>query len=360
VEWWAVAAGLHPRSRATVLRIAGDLAARMDFDTGHVRYGLDATADRLGIDRATVKRHVLRLREAGLLAWVVKGSQTNIRRALGLKGYAGTATVYAAVIPRSYDEAYGNQIVGTGYTARLVTRGAHLPVDNPPVDNPDAPPSLTVVEEEGKAEVDGGLNNTSRQRASRPTASSPSRGKRSSRGRGAGRSPVQVARDCRIAAQVRPRVNWTQTETIRRLAFALRPLIDRGLDVHEIAAELTSWHLVWRPSRPAAYIYVQLARQDAADAARAAAVHPLDNAAWTAWTEGRGREARVMAALCGAGERTNADRRAAVEQAWANPLLVLDHLDEHGIDDTLALYGARLVSLAERLAASGAHFTCRW
>jgi hypothetical protein len=341
-----------------VLRIAEHIAGRADFDTGHARYCLEQIAADLDLDRATVKRHIARLREAGLLAWVVQGSRTNIRRALGLKGYAGTATVYAAVIPPAYDRAHGNRVVGTGYTARLLTPGAHLTMGNSPVDNPDAPPSLTVVKKEGKVKVDGGFNDTSRKRASRPRASAPSGEQRSSGGGGARRSPAQVARDCLIAARVRPLVNWTQGEGIRRLAFALRPLIDQGLDVHEIAAELTAWHLVWRPSRPAAYIRVQLARVADHQGALDAAVAPMDNAAWSAWVTGRDREQRVMAALQAA--PTAAARATAVQEAWANPLLVLDHADEHGADSALDLYGPRLVALAERLTASGAHITCRW
>jgi hypothetical protein len=350
-----------------VLRVAAHLAAGMDYDTGHARYRLDRTAADLGLDRATVKRHVARLREAGLLVWVVQGSRTNIRRALGMRGYAGTATVYAAVIPPAYDEAHGNVVLGTGYTARLLTPGARPAVGNSPVDDPDAPPSLTVVEEEGKAKVEGGLNDTSRQRASRPRASAPSGEKRSSRSGGKRRSPAQVARDCLIAARVRPLVNWTQSEGIRRLAFALRPLIDQGLDVHDIAAELSAWHLVWRPSKPAAYIRVQLAKAADHQAALDAAAHPMDNPQWAAWAARRqadrdqqAREQRVLAEMAAADGRAEADRRLAIEEAWANPLLVLDHLDEHGPEDTLAYYGARLTSIAERLAASGAHITCRW
>lgn len=350
-----------------MLRISADLASRMDYDTGHARYCLDDTAARLGIDRATVKRHVVRLREAGLLAWVSKGSRTNIRRALGLKGYAGTATVYAAVIPPVYDQAHENVVVGTGYEARLLTPGAPRPVDNSPVDNPDAPPSLTVVKEEGKLKVDGGYNDTSRKRASRSTASAPSGENRSSTGGGPRRSPLQVARDCRIAARVRPLVGWTQIEGIRRLAYSLRPLIDQGLDAHEIAAELTSWHMLWRPSRPAAYICVKLAKAQAYDAALDAAAHPMDNAGWAEWIgrrdrrrEQEAREQEVLAAMAAADGRAEEERQLDIQHAWANPLLVLDHLDEHGPEETLAYYGPRLTAVAERLAASGARFTCRW
>lgn len=358
---WLIAAGLHPRAGATTQRVAEDLAGRMDFDTGHVRYCLDETAARLGVSRATVKRHVKVLRELGALAWLVHGTKTNIRRVLGMPGYAGTATVYAAVIPPVYDHAMGHRLVGAGYAARIVVEHPAGPVDNSAGRIADAPPSLSVVKEERKVEVESGLKNTSRERASRPTASTSSiscQGQRRSSDGGVGRrSPAQVARDCWIAAQVRPRVNWTQPErSLRRLAFALRPLIDRGLGVHDIVAELHSWLLLWRPARPAAYIRAQLAEHAAQEAARAAAVHPLDNAAWRAWDEQR----TGAVAAAGGGARTDGDRRAAREIAWANPAVVGDHLAEYGPDDTLDLYGARLTSLAERFAASGAAFTARW
>ncbi|RIH58097.1 hypothetical protein D3C59_37350, partial [Streptomyces sp. SHP22-7] len=130
---WLIAAGLHGRANATTRRIAEDLAARMDYDTGHVRYCLDETVTRTGVSKASVKRHVGYLRELGALAWVQHGTRTNIRRAMGLKGYAATATIYAAVIPAVYDHAMGHRIIGAGYTARIVIdqRGQQQPTSPP-------------------------------------------------------------------------------------------------------------------------------------------------------------------------------------------------------------------------------------
>lgn len=349
---WSIAAGLHPRAGATTVRVAEDLAERMDYDTGHARYCLDETAARLGINRSTVKRHVAVLRELGLLAWVMHGTRTNIRRALGLKGYAGTATVYAATIPPVYDHAMGHTLIGTGYTARIVIdQRGQQPA------GADAPPSLTVVKKSPAAEVESGFKNTSRERATRPTApiSLPTQKTAGNSGGAARRRPAaQVARDCRIAAQVRPRVNWTQGEGIRRLAHALRPLIDQGLDVHDIVAELGSWWLTWRPSRPAAYIRVQLAKQQALEAERAAAVDPEDNAEWQALCEQQAADAASLEALFGRipRQRTDDDRRTA--RAAGRVLLqrVIDHLEEHGDDDTLDLYGTDLAARAAHAAAS--------
>jgi hypothetical protein len=259
---WLVAAGLHPKANQTTLAIARDLADRMDYTTGHVRYGLEDMPARLGVSRATVARHVSYLRELGALAWVQHGSKANIRRVLGQKGYAGTATVYAAVIPAVYDHAMGHTLIGSGYGARIVVDQREQAVETP---------SLTLVNEVVQVQVDSGKNNyIPRQGASRSTDSSPGEQikKRSNR-RGAnkgstGRSALQVVEDIRIARQVRPRVPWTQREGLRRLAFALRPLIDEGMDAHEVAAYLTGMCLTWRPAAPAAYIRTELLRRQEA------------------------------------------------------------------------------------------------
>ncbi|MCI3279183.1 hypothetical protein [Streptomyces cylindrosporus] len=273
---WLIGSGLHPKANATTLRVAEDLAARMDYSTGHARYCEADMVARTSIPRATLYRHVGYLRELGALAYVRHGSRKNIRAAMGLKGYAATATEYAAVIPATYDHAMGHRIVGTGYRARIVIdmrNQAPKPVDtagNPPVENPAEPgletPSLTWVEEDGKRKVVGGSNYTSQQTASRDRASIPQQKSKSNSGSKSGRHALQVAQDIRIAAQVRPLVTWTQRVPLRPLAFCLRPLIDRGMDAYGIAAYLNGLCTGgrWRPRRPAAYIRTVLAdRQQA-------------------------------------------------------------------------------------------------
>jgi hypothetical protein len=306
---WLIAAGLHPRANATTQTIADDLAQRMDYDTGHVRYCLDEMADRLGLSRATVKRHVGYLRELGALAWVQHGTRHNIRRALGLKGYAATATIYAATIPPMYDHAKGHTIVGTGYRARIIVdyRNTPKPVDNPPVDNSGTaglePPSLTSVEEEGKLKVVGGCNYTSQASRDResPTRPASKTNRSSNSGTGTGRHALQVAQDILIARQVRPLVNWTQREGLRRLAFALRPLIDRGLDAYGIAGFLNGLCPGdrWRPKAPANYIRTVLAdRQARAERQeQTAAKYELENPAVGAFQARIGARVDFMAGL---------------------------------------------------------------
>ncbi|MFJ2060291.1 cell wall protein [Streptomyces sp. NPDC087908] len=264
---WLVAAGLHPRASETTVVVARDLASRMDYGLGLVLYDLEGTVRRTGLSRATVKRHVAVLRELAALVWVRHGSKRNLR--LPGRAYTATATVYGAVIPRVYDEVMGNRITGDGYEARVcgvTERGreravaqAGAAVDERAVDNSGRrvrePHSRGSSSLRGKVQMAGGVNDTSRARRRAKTL----RPRKINCG-GVRRSARQVARDIAIARQVRPLVPWAQRESLRRLAFALRPLIDRGLDARAIADELYGMCLGWRPARPAAYIQASLAR----------------------------------------------------------------------------------------------------
>ncbi|MFH8492382.1 cell wall protein [Streptomyces longisporoflavus] len=372
---WLLSAGIHPRANATTLRVAEDLAKRMDYSTGHVRYCLDGTSARLGLSRATVKRHVAVLRELGALVWAVHGTRTNVRRTRGLGGYAGTATVYAAVIPPAYDHAMGHQIVGSGYDARIVVHQPAAPEQSSerstsepsacergsseqgsseqdsgqisgPLSEGSAPPSLTLVEEKGKVQMAGGFNYTPRRRASRSKSrKSQSRSAVGGESTTTRRSPAQVAREILQTRTVRALVNWTQREPLRRLAFSLRAYFDRGLSAHEIAAELIGMCLTWRPSRPAAFIQAQLRREARENAAResaeAAAGDPRSNAAWQEWLARATPETPV---------RTDTDRRLARLYSWDQWAEVADHYAEDP-DDALDLYGTRLCVHAVRQAS---------
>lgn len=273
---WLIAAGLHPKANATTQRIADDLADRMDYDTGHVRYCQDEMVARLGISKASLKRHINYLRELGALAWVQHGTRINIRRAMGLKGYAATATVYAAVIPAVYDHAMGHRIVGAGYGARIVIdqRGqapvqnrvlnqpsnTSGPVDNSPVENPGCeglePPSLTWVEEDGKLKMVGGSNYTSQAR--QPKTRIPHQ---QSHIDGRKRTAADVKKASKTVRLVRALVGWTQSVPLRKLEFELRPFTDQGLDAYQIAADLNGMctGMRWRPTNPVAFLRARLA-----------------------------------------------------------------------------------------------------
>ena len=387
---WLVAAGLHPGASRTTVRIAEDLAARMDYRRGIVVYDLTGTARRTDTSEATVKRHVKVLRELGALVWLVHGSKRNI--ALPGEPYMATATIYGAVIPPVFDEAMGHRLTGSGYegrvcgvteagreravaavTARSEARQARRtgrsgqsrasvrcaaraqqapgarPVDNRGVDNSSSPGhephSPGSYHQSPEAEVESGSKDTSQ--ASRRTDPSPShQKKRSNSGRcGSGRPAWQVQWDVTIARQVRPLVGWTQRAGLRQLAFALRPLIDEGLDVHTIAAELHAWHLTWSPARPAAYITAQLRRRALRQTALDHATAPQANTAWVAWREQEHQAAAVLDQLLGAAAapRTDADRRLARQHGIYDPQLVIDAYEDDP-DDAFDLYGITLVS----------------
>lgn len=372
---WLVAAGLHPKANQTTLAVAQDLCRRMDYSTGHVRYDLEGTAARLDIHRSNVARHVRYLRELGALVWVERGTRANIRKALGMGGYAATATVYAATIPAAYDHALGHQIIGTGYGARIVrdyrqmpdTRPpasipnqAATPVDNAssgPVDNSAkrslATPSLTSANEESKVQMVGGFNYTPHagRRTNHAPTNTPNHG--SNNDGHARRTPLQVAREIRETRRVRALTNWTQREGLRRLAYVLRPLFDRGLDSDQIAAELAGMCQGWRPAHPANYIRAALAQEAARLAAQEAADERIANSTWRDQAAQHAADLASLAALFGATEdtpaRTDDDRRAA-RLDWNNWPEIADHYNDDP-DDALDLYGIRLCAYAVKKSA---------
>lgn len=310
---WLVSSGLHPRAYGTTVRVAEDLARRMDYIEGRVLFDLEGTARRLRVSRATVKRHVRVLRELGALVWLVHGSKRNLQKPG--RRYTATATVYGAAVPPVYDEAMGHRITGSGYGARVcgvtdagreraITEArrrqaagdeALETVDDEAVDNPREggcePPSLGCRGLLGAAEVSGGFNYTRRRaRKSQPATSpcdfdrsqSPApRGRKRGRDwaaqdsrniaarnrrrseRSRGRTPSQARRDVAIAEQVRAVVPWVRPQKdLRRLAFVLRPLIDAAPDPDAVACTLLAWSWTWRrdwaPQQPAAYISARL------------------------------------------------------------------------------------------------------
>jgi hypothetical protein len=349
---WLIAAGLHGRANATTLAVAEDLAARMDYDTGHVRYCEADMVARTGISRASIYRHVGYLRELGALAWVQHGTRANSRRQMGLTGYAATATIYAAVIPAVFDHAMGHTIVGSGYEARIVIdqRGqaripsqSRKPVDNPAVDNSASEaretPSLTWVREESQVQVVGGSNYTSQARQAKsriPHQSSQIDGRR--------RTAADVEKASKTVRLVRALVNWTQTVPLRRLEYVLRPWTDRGWDAFRIADELHGMcaGLRWKPARPDAFIRARIS---------ADTQHREELAQAVAWEDSTAyRNLASLAAVFGPAqpepepERTDEDRlRARMDwNVWPE---VLDHLAEDQ-DDAIDLYGKRLCQYA--------------
>ncbi|MFG2463366.1 hypothetical protein ACGFWE_40825 [Streptomyces sp. NPDC048523] len=355
----------------------------MDFDTGEVRYCLEDMVARLGLSRATVSRHVAYLREMGSLAWVKRGSRTNVRRALGLGGYAPTATVYAAVIPGVYDRALGHTVVGSGYTARIVIdqrgRGssAILPVDNSPEDSrcsdPDETPSLMVVKEVDQVQVVGGNDSSTEQ--ARTAESTARRKKRKLTILGYKITADRIDRARKLAVSVRPLVNWIQGATHDQLSWVLLDLVAKDLSDTQIAVWLRDLGQElgvgrWRPRFPHRVIAAALRREDHEATQRAHGHLPAQrdravSAPNAAFEQARrtlySRVAEPVVSYGTYGEDDVVTPTAwELEQQWdalsADPDLVLAAARISGRDAAVATYGsqgARILDLYSEFQASG-------
>lgn len=271
---WIINTGVHPKATTTTLRVARDLARRMDYRRGLVLYDLQGTARRLSLSIATVKRHVGVLREAGALVWLVHGSKRNLH--VPGRKYTATATVYGAVIPPMYDQALGHIVVGTGYEARVagyspqgrehaiaiavaqqrlhtarkkqhrartrLRRGGDEPHSR------TRPRSRPVLR-------DGGTEKATRKRANRPPRPTIL-GKRV--------TARDYALSHTIARSVRGRHTWLRSSKVSQLSWVLLDKVAEGLTeqeidvwLREISPSLTvRWD--WNPNRPHSYIAAQL------------------------------------------------------------------------------------------------------
>jgi len=266
----AVAAGIIPGFTQTTRCIAAVLACRMCFDTGHARYALADVMKRTGLSRTAVTDHVKRLRAHGWLAWAVHGSRRNALRPRGLRGYARTATVYAATIPPEYDALVGNSVTGTGYRARvIIDHRINRPVDNgsrAPVENlvgqVARTPSLWWVKEVGKVQVAGGKESSTGSAAARR---SPRRRKRRLTVTGYKITSARIEHARRLARSVRPLVNWVQGATLDELSWVLLDMVARDWSepqivrwLHHLGQEIGAPR--WRPRTPHRVIAAALRR----------------------------------------------------------------------------------------------------
>ncbi|MFE9007397.1 hypothetical protein ACFYOY_35655 [Streptomyces sp. NPDC007875] len=240
---------------------------------GHFPLSAEATARELGLKKRAVMYHARYLRELGLIAYVEHGSKTNaLRTRRGnawqpADGYRGTATLFAAVAPRVWDDAQGRRIAGTGYTARIigVTEAGRIRAveevrrkaarRQPRPRHASCTPSVVVPQDHRQVKVVGGKKNTSRQRATCPKTSHPTTTSRIPV------SPTECARGIALTERLQGEVWWLRRGCPRRLAYALRPLIAAGWTWQGLAAELLTWGVPGYLRDPAAYVRHELARR---------------------------------------------------------------------------------------------------
>lgn len=257
---WLVDSGMHPKAMATTtVSVALDLAERMDFQRGIVLYDLEGTARRLGISRATVKRHIKVLRELGALVWLQHGSRRNLR--IPGRPYTATATVYGATIPPAYDHALGHRLSGHGYTAThtgFTPAGRAQAIAAAQAASAGArrePPSRTNTTHSPKAELRG--NSTTTRPARADKIAKPKK-KKSLLGRAVTAAAYQSAH--RLARTLRPLHNWLQRSRIEQLSWVLVDKAADGTPLEEVHAWLHEINPVhhygpnWRPAQ--AHVYV--------------------------------------------------------------------------------------------------------
>lgn len=382
----AVEAGLLPGFTAATQAIIEVIAARMNYDTGHARYVLRDVMERTGLGRTAVTKHVKMLRSAGWFAWVEHGSLRNALTRLGVKGYARTATVYAATIPPAYDALVGNILVGTGYTARaIVDHRPKSPVDtagneagNKAVENSDAPetrtPSLWVDKEVGQVQMVGAKDSSTGQAR---TAFEIPRRKKKHTVTGYRITGERIERARKIAKWVRPLVNWLQGATLDQLSWVLLDLVARDWTDNQILVWLGRLGQKigaarWRPQFPHRVIAAALKRKDQADTMKAHGYGEPDEDTLRAATAPHaeygqareavrdiGDEAQARIALSLPDEDcelnlTNAELQAA---AKADPKLFLTAVTVIGREAALAAYGT---VGAEILAAHDEYTAAAW
>ncbi|MGW1412603.1 hypothetical protein [Streptomyces sp. NPDC002403] len=357
----------------------------MDYDTGHVLYCLNEIVARTGISRASVKRHISYLRELGSLAWVQHGTRTNIRRALGLSGYAGTATIYAAVIPAAYDHALGHRIIGTGHEARAVvdyrqmreTRTqatATAPVDRAasnPVDNSAKrscePPSLTSADEESQVQMVGGVTTTAARSPKTSSLLSPTPQEQAGRKKratilGTTVTAAGMQLGDKLARAIHHHVPWTRRATHDQLRWVCADMGEqqwtRGQAVR-FAVETGHAHAAgyaWQPDHPHRLIAAALhtANDNHLEDPAPTGADTVHAVAWRDSTAGRAAaQQAALAALFATAvsneqpERTDEDRlRARLDwNTWPD----VAHHYATDPDDALDLYGIRLCTYAVRM-----------
>lgn len=275
-----VGARFHPKAGRTTVQLAEVFAQRMTRSSeGHFPFSAEATARALGLKRRAVYNHTRYLRELGLLAYVEHGSKRNVLRTRygaawdSEHGYRGTATLFAAVAPRVWDEAMGRRIAGEGYTAwqiGVTDAGRELAVaeavdkqrerqgrqQTEPVDNfGSCTPSVVVPQPRTSGSVDGGIKDRTRERACREK--SPKHRAKGTTGWG----PAKAAAAMQEARSVQLHTWWTQGSCVRQLAYALRPFFEAGWTWEETGRELARWAVPLRPRHVASYVASEIRRR---------------------------------------------------------------------------------------------------
>ncbi|MER7112733.1 helix-turn-helix domain-containing protein [Streptomyces sp. NPDC000229] len=269
---WVAGSGLYqprrhrshgPRSfGATTVRVAQELA-----QLSPCRPGIEYLVRRTGLSERSVEYHLAMLREAGLLAYVVRGTR--------VRGETAQASEFARMIPLEFDQALGIRTVLRGEGApeytRAVTgiaeagrelmaklaRKASRKVRKPRAKLSSKRPAtgaredgeqggMTVVSDEvrctpmqvGSSSVStaGATSFPPESKLTSGDAKSPTPKK--SKAKVGGRKLNRVGRRFQLARELTEQVEWLRSCSVPRIAWVTRGVADAGWTVSEVLAWL--------------------------------------------------------------------------------------------------------------------------
>ncbi|WP_258177290.1 helix-turn-helix domain-containing protein [Streptomyces solincola] len=278
---WVAGSGLYkprrhrshgPRSFGpTTVRIAQELAQLFPC-----RPGIDYLVRRTGLSERSVEYHLGMLREAGLLAYVVRGTR--------VRGAAAQASEFARMVPVEFDVALGVRTAGEGTGRRMtglaeagrklmaaLAKKASRKVRKRQAKSSSKAPArgarkgadqgaLTAVSDKVRCTPMGG---SSRSVSSAGTTSFPSESKLAS-GQSDSPTPKKVKRGRRkrnavgrrfqLASELIRQVPWMGRAAVPRIAWILKDIADAGWTADEVIAFLDCGDAPGTVHRPSGFL----------------------------------------------------------------------------------------------------------
>ncbi|OIJ95462.1 hypothetical protein BIV24_08915 [Streptomyces colonosanans] len=417
---WVAGSGLYkprryrshgPRSfGATTLRVAQELAELFPC-----RPGIEYLVRRTGLSERSVEYHLGMLREAGLLAYVVRGTR--------VRGAAAQASEFARMVPVEFDVALGVRTAGEGTgrrmtgiaeasrelmaalakkAARKVRKRRAKPVSKAPAKGARKGAEqggVTAVPDEARCTPMGG---SSRSVSSAGTTSFPPESKLASgqsdsptpkktkRGR---RKLNSVGRRFQLASELIRQVPWMGRASVPRIAWILKDVSDAGWTADQVIAFLDCADAPGIVHRPSGFLAGRLAgalalwpteegRERAVQAYRdSRRAEKARHQEWEgAWQAPRSMAVRRMVAeafapktqpsgqyealpeLGGVEDLSEQDRTDMQATGWGefmagDTTLVMSTYDALGPAAAVHIFGADLVQRARKLASSSSLMT---
>ncbi|WP_052433330.1 helix-turn-helix domain-containing protein [Streptacidiphilus carbonis] len=382
---WVIGSGLYTPRRSHGPQDMGpttERLAKLLADLSPCRPGIDYLVRRLGVGERTVQYHLDMLREAGLVAYIERGTRS--------RGRSARASHFALLIPAAFDTALGVRTTGDGAHRRITgvaeasrallanlghraTRRAPRapkPKHTPPTARTRTtttphPSRPTQALPSGPADLcrctpmEGGcctcpadgspiLPPESKLAPGHRHQPAPTH-RQATRGRA--RTLNRVGRRYQLAWELVQQVPWLNRAAVARIAWVIRDMSDAGWTTDEVLGWLDSTPVPERIHRPSAFL---AARAEAAhqvittpqqrarlaesrrDTRRATAARHLDwDGAWSQPTNPTIRQ-QVAKALAAPIHGTAADTGATLHGA-DDPQLLLDDLTRAEVADLRAL-----------------------